>query len=279
MSTIKSDNPEGVDTDNKNEHYMTLKSDIRETSILGVFTKDEGDDIDLLVNHFSAPALARALREREAILQMVAKLVNNKHYEDAEELLLPYQEVSIRKRRMRNGEKPIFNAQQPLNKNSLIMIQRALQRRPRQVYQGSEKRASVVIPLCNVNGIASVLFQRRSATVSTYKNQVCFPGGMVDDDDKYIVETSLRELYEELAIHPEQTEVLGILRCNWTEVKNITGIAVTPVVGYMGEYSALDIQPNKDEVDELFTVPLHVLMDESHWELKPNAAPVFHGNV
>lgn len=33
-------------------------------------------------------------------------------------------------------------------------------------------RASVVIPLCNVDGVASILFERRSASVRSFKNQV-----------------------------------------------------------------------------------------------------------
>ena len=47
----------------------------------------------------------------------------------------------------------------------------------------------------------------------------CFPGGMVDEDvDGTIIQTSLREMEEELGIPPEKVEVLGILRCDWTEV-------------------------------------------------------------
>jgi hypothetical protein len=33
-------------------------------------------------------------------------------------------------------------------------------------------RASVVIPLCNVHGVASILFERRSSIVKSFKNQV-----------------------------------------------------------------------------------------------------------
>lgn len=40
-------------------------------------------------------------------------------------------------------------------------------------------RASVVIPLCNVDGVASVLFTKRASTMRAHKNEVCFPGGKV----------------------------------------------------------------------------------------------------
>lgn len=40
-------------------------------------------------------------------------------------------------------------------------------------------RASVMIPLCNVDGVASVLFTKRSGKLRAHKNEVCFPGGKV----------------------------------------------------------------------------------------------------
>jgi hypothetical protein len=66
----------------------------------------------------------------------------------------------------------------------------------------------------------------------------------VDNQDRSIIETSLREMNEELGIEPHQTRVLGVLRCNWREVSNLTGVAVTPVVGYIGNIEDLNIRPN-----------------------------------
>lgn len=36
-----------------------------------------------------------------------------------------------------------------------------------------------MIPLCNVDGVASVLFTKRSGTMRAHKNEICFPGGKV----------------------------------------------------------------------------------------------------
>lgn len=36
-----------------------------------------------------------------------------------------------------------------------------------------------MIPLCNVDGVASVLFTKRSGLMRAHKNEVCFPGGKV----------------------------------------------------------------------------------------------------
>jgi len=56
---------------------------------------------------------------------------------------------------------------------------------------------------------------------------------------------------EEIGLPEDSTNVLGILRCNWGEISAITGIAVTPVVGYVGNLGEDSLNPNKDEVEEV----------------------------
>ena len=43
---------------------------------------------------------------------------------------------------------------------------------------------------------------------------------MVDEEDGTIIQTSLREMEEELGISPDKVEVLGILRCDWILYKS-----------------------------------------------------------
>ena len=101
---------------------------------------------------------------------------------------------------------------------------------------------------------------------------------MVDEGvDTTIIETSLREFEEEMGVSGDKVVVLGVLRCDWTEVQNMTGIAVTPVVGFLGELSDLALRPNPDEVEYLFTVPLSELLDDAKWTLRPFSTPVFSG--
>jgi hypothetical protein len=35
--------------------------------------------------------------------------------------------------------------------------------------------------------------------------------------------------------------VLGVMRCDWADLASITGVAVTPVVAYMGQFEALKV--------------------------------------
>lgn len=51
--------------------------------------------------------------------------------------------------------------------------------------------------------------------------------------------------------------MLGVLRCDWAEVASLVGVAVTPVVGFLGNLSREQIHPNPDEVRRCF---LHVCL-------------------
>jgi len=231
-----------------------------------------------MINNFTAPALARALRERESTLQAAAILAENGNHTELHELLLPFMKSSVDRRRQ-SGRREM-DLSTGFSRRELVIIQRYLQKLPRELYHAADRRASVVIPLCNVNGVASILFERRSSKVRTHKQQVCFPGGMVDEGvDATIIQTSLRELEEELGIPSSKTEVLGVLRCNWNEVASMTGIAVTPVVGYIGELNDLKqyLSPNPDEVEQLFTVPMERFLNKNNWEVKEFSTPVFTG--
>jgi len=241
----------------------------------GVFRENEKDDLDVMANYFTVPALAKALRDRETALQMCSKLIDEDDIESVREMLKPYRKENVMKRRSKRRPLDLSTS---FSRNDLVILQRYLHRMPRQVFQAREKRASVVIPLCNDNGVASILFQRRAMTMSRHKGEVCFPGGMVDEDaDSTIIQTSLRETSEELGLPADAIDVLGILRCNWDEVEHMTGVAVTPVVGFLGELNDIKLHPNADEVEEYFTVPLTKLLSEDKWKVEEGSAPVFIG--
>mmetsp|Transcript_15317 Transcript_15317/g.25574 ORF Transcript_15317/g.25574 Transcript_15317/m.25574 type:complete len:403 (+) Transcript_15317:120-1328(+) len=241
----------------------------------GVFRQKETDDIKVLVDNFTAPALAEALRDRETTLQRAASLLDLGNVSELKDLLSPFMQDNVDRRRHR---KHSLDLQDGFSRQEIVILQRYLHRMPRHVFHAAERRASVVIPLCNVQGVASILFERRSDKVRTHKHQVCFPGGMLEEGvDATIIQTSLREMEEELGIPREKIEVLGILRCNWHEVASMTGIAVTPVVGFIGELSELVLTPNSDEVEQFFTVPLEELLDDQKWLARNFSTPVFTG--
>src|SRR4051812_48387593 len=92
----------------------------------------------------------------------------------------------------------------------------------------SSKRAAVLIPLCNWNGKASILFNLRSNEVSTHKGQVSFPGGHLNVDETPI-DAAVRETYEELGRAIGNLQVLGTCQT----LPAITGTLVTPILAFM----------------------------------------------
>ncbi|TYZ67759.1 hypothetical protein PybrP1_013003 [[Pythium] brassicae (nom. inval.)] len=228
-------------------------------------------DATFLVDNYTAPALAAAYQDREYTLRLCAELLNEGKLEELKSVLRPYQDFSLEPARTTT---PIQQAFAPRH---LERIRKRLSRLPRQLTKAYTQRASVVIPLCLFEGAPSVLFTVRSLTVGKHKGEVCFPGGMVDATDSSIEATCLREMKEEVGLAPEAVQVLGILRCDWSSVTSITGVAVTPVVGFIGEMSDRSLVVNEAEVDSLFTVSLADLSNPRHWIRRSNATPVFTG--
>jgi nudix motif 8 len=112
------------------------------------------------------------------------------------------------------------------------------------------KRASVLIPLCNRNGEASILFNVRSNLVSNHKGEVSFPGGHLNEGEND-EQCALRETLEELGANIGNITTLGVFQT----IPAITGTIVTPVLAFLENdiKDFEDFSPNKDEVAKVFT--------------------------
>jgi 8-oxo-dGTP pyrophosphatase MutT (NUDIX family) len=171
-----------------------------------------------------------------------------------------------------------LNLASSLDASALEMLRKALMRMPRRVVQAHQRRAGVVLVLCNGNNIPSLMLEKRSKKLRAHPDEVCLPGGMASGmEDTSIVATCLREMHEEIQGLPDSTSVLGVLRCNWGEVHHLVGVAVTPVVCFVGEVADLNLKPNPDEVAEVFTIPLVALLRRSDWIHREGFAPIFVG--
>jgi len=222
------------------------------------------------------PAMASALRDREDVLQHCAALLAENKIDELKEVLRPYEKQYVDERRQ---EEVNLNLMNGFDVAALEVLRKGLNRMPRQISQAHQRRAGVVIPLCNVDGVPCILFEKRSPHLRAHPNRVCLPGGMVSNsNDRTIVATSLREMQEEIGgIDIRDVTVLGVLRCNWGEVHHLVGVAVTPVVCFIGDLTNTDLNPNPDEVAECFTVPLDLLLDSDRWLQRKEYAPMFTG--
>ncbi len=195
----------------------------------GVLHEDPAVDMRLLMENYTVNALASALRDREEMLQMASQMAANNEFEMLKDFLRDcHPDVVMEKRKKLRR----LNLQEPLNLASLEAIRKGLMRMPRQVTMAHSKRAGVVIAIVHVDGVPSLLFEKRSASLRAHPDEVCLPGGMVcDTSDRTIVETCLREMKEEIGgfdfdYHRDTggthgVSVLGTLRCNWGEGKEL----------------------------------------------------------
>ena len=125
------------------------------------------------------------------------------------------------------------------------------------------KKAGVLILLIKDNDDEGykILFTKRSEQLKTHSGEVSFPGGKWEEGDSNLYQTALRESNEEINLDIENVTKLGPLNFLLSRHK----IEVNPFVGYLNQLQ--DFKGNF-EIDEIFTVPISVLMNEENIEYK-----------
>jgi len=92
---------------------------------------------------------------------------------------------------------------------------------------------------------------RRPATMRNHGGQIAFPGGRKEPLDKDLIETALRESFEEIGTDSRQIEVIGALTPLYVQISNFT---INPFIGWTEIMPRFRI--DRCEVDEIFIVPL-----------------------
>jgi len=123
------------------------------------------------------------------------------------------------------------------------------------------RSAAVLIALVEPEDGAGlqVLLTKRASHLKHHPSQVSFPGGKVEKDDKSLIDTALREAYEEVGLPREAVTVAGQL----PPYQTISGFQVTPIIAIVSRSQSYQI--DKNEVAEIFQVPLqHFLTTNDH---------------
>lgn len=116
------------------------------------------------------------------------------------------------------------------------------------------REAAVLVLLVDRPDDMTLLFTKRTAHLSAHAGQISFPGGRMEPEDGSAEDTALRETEEEVGLGRDLVRLLGRLDTYVTR----TGFRITPVVGLIRP--PFTVQPDPSEVDEVFEVPLSVIL-------------------
>jgi 8-oxo-dGTP pyrophosphatase MutT (NUDIX family) len=122
--------------------------------------------------------------------------------------------------------------------------------------------AAVLVPVWLHQGQARVILTKRASHLKHHPGQIALPGGKRDEGDASLEACALREAWEEIGLTPDRVELLGALPLHET----VTGFAVTPILGLVRE--DFDPDPQVDEVEEVFTVPLPHLLHPGNYAIE-----------
>ncbi|PTQ90708.1 CoA pyrophosphatase [Agitococcus lubricus] len=137
------------------------------------------------------------------------------------------------------------------------MLQQLLARLP-QDNQTASADAAVLMAMTRED-IPRLILTQRAAHLNSHASEVAFPGGKRDKTDSSLIYTALREAQEEIALNPQDVDVVGELGIFTSRV----GVKVKPIIGLLDNMPTLTASP--DEIDSIFTVPLDVFLQQ-----KPN---------
>ena len=124
-------------------------------------------------------------------------------------------------------------------------------------------KAAVLVGICfSEKKQPSVLLTKRAGHLKNHPGQIAFPGGKFESEDRTLVNTALREAEEEIGLNRSIPQKLGILPKHET----ITKFLVTPII-FQLPYK-LDLKIDKNEVDEVFYVPLEHFLTLDNYRIQ-----------
>lgn len=124
-----------------------------------------------------------------------------------------------------------------------------------------EWKSAVLIPLVLTStGEWAVIMTVRSSKISLHDNEVSLPGGKWDRTDESIVDTALRESYEEIGLTSDNVNIVSEIS-KFPTYRRKKRYAIYPVVGIVKKtfYAKL----NKREVKDVFLLPLRDFLFET----------------
>lgn len=117
--------------------------------------------------------------------------------------------------------------------------------------RGITRSYGILVPLVQGEDGLSLLFEVRARTLRRQPLEVCFPGGAIEEGEDP-QEGAHREFCEELGLPAQSVEILAPL----SHLYHRDNSLILPFVGMVIQETVEQAQPNLQEVDHLFHVPL-----------------------
>jgi 8-oxo-dGTP pyrophosphatase MutT (NUDIX family) len=136
----------------------------------------------------------------------------------------------------------------------------------------AENKKSAVLLLLYPSGrdVSTVLIQR-PVYEGYHSGQIALPGGKFQEEDINIIQTALREAWEEVGIVPGKINIIGLLSELFIPPSNFM---LTPVIAFTNERPDFKIEPR--EVSELIEVTISEFSDKN---LKEKEITLHSGRV
>ena len=162
-----------------------------------------------------------------------------------------------------------------MSENKPNWLKHFQERKPQIMDHENYLHFALLVPLIERDGELHFVFEIRAQNIRQ-PGEICFPGGKVDDTDLSHEDAALRELHEELGIHPTQVHLVGSLDYMITPFR----LMLYPFLGIID--SQAEIIRNDAEVTEVFFVPLSELLKMApkehniYLEVQPEKEFPFH---
>lgn len=127
---------------------------------------------------------------------------------------------------------------------------------------------SVLVPLVEKDGELHILYEVRAESLKKQPGEVCFPGGRLEDGET-AEECAVRETCEELNIAPENIKVIAEL----DYLHTYSNFTLYSILGVIDEAVISELSVNKDEVKEVFLVPVSFLAENEPEVYRYNVIP------
>lgn len=115
--------------------------------------------------------------------------------------------------------------------------------------------AAILLAITDETDDPKIILTKRAEHLNSHRGEVAFPGGKWEEGDADLLETALRETWEEIDLPCEQVDVIASMPVNFTR----HAMRVSPYVGLVAPDIQLTANPN--ELDAVFSVPIRYFLE------------------